>query len=512
MNKKSDIAPCLAVLGTGSDVGKSVIAAALCRIFADRGLRVAPYKAQNMSNNSGVTPEGLEMGRAQIVQAEAAGIVPHVDMNPILLKPTSDVGSQVVLLGEAIGNQTAMDYHQKKARLVQTANEALDRLRSDYDLVVMEGAGSCAEVNLMAHDIVNLPMAEYADAPVILVGDIHRGGIFAQLIGTLDCLPRHFRDRVAGFIINRFRGDLRLFADGVQWIEERTGLPVFGVLPWYNHIRIDPEDSVVIERPRSVFVSTDGSPAVAVIRIPHISNFTDFDPLRGVTGLTVHFVETPQDLAAFSAVILPGSKNTRFDLAWLKTSGWKSRIADFNAGGGRITGICGGYQMMGTQVHDPDGLEGEPGATNGLNLLPVETVLQAPKTTTLSRFSWNGIQGTGYEIHMGQTRSHGGKSLLVVHERNGKVVNDTDGCALDNGRAIGTYMHGLFDTPAMIAHWLNAVGISGIDVPVAGGLDAKMQQYALLADHFRSHVDVERISALVKIKSINHNNQKSNDK
>ncbi len=499
--KNAPQAPCLAVLGTGSDVGKSVIAAALCRLFADRGIRVAPYKAQNMSNNSGVTPEGLEMGRAQIVQAEAAGIVPHVDMNPILLKPTSDVGSQVVLLGEAIGNQTAMDYHQKKARLVQTANEALDRLRSKYDLVVMEGAGSCAEVNLLAHDIVNLPMAEYADAPVILVGDIHRGGIFAQLVGTLDCLPRHFRDRVAGFIINRFRGDLRLFADGVQWIEERTGLPVFGVLPWYDHIRIDPEDSVVIERPGTVAVKADGMPAVAVVRIPHISNFTDFDPLRGLAGLTLHFVETPQDLTAFSAVILPGSKNTRFDLEWLETSGWRSRIADFNARGGHITGICGGYQMMGTRVHDPDGLEGQPGATAGLGLLPVDTVLQAPKTTTLSRFSWNGIWGTGYEIHMGQTRLHGGKPLLMLHERNGNAVNDADGCAIENGRAIGTYMHGLFDTPALISQWLTTVGITGIDVPAAGGLEAKMQQYALLADHFGRHVDMERLSNLVKIKN-----------
>ncbi len=492
-------APCLAVLGTGSDVGKSVIAAALCRIFADRGLQVAPYKAQNMSNNSGVTPEGLEMGRAQIVQAEAAGIAPHVDMNPILLKPTSDVGSQVVLLGEAIGNQTAMDYHRKKARLVQTANDALDRLRSKYDLVVMEGAGSCAEVNLMAHDIVNFPVAHYVDAPVILVGDIHRGGIFAQLVGTLECLPRHFRDRVAGFIINRFRGDLRLFADGVAWIEEKTGLPVFGVLPWYDHIRIDPEDSVVIERPRRVSVATDGKPPVAVIRIPHISNFTDFDPLRGISGLTVHFLETPQDLAGFCAVMLPGSKNTRFDLEWLKTGAWESRIADYHAGGGHITGICGGYQMMGSRVHDPDGLEGAPGSTDGLGLLPVETVLQAPKTTTLSRFTWDGIQGTGYEIHMGQTRLQGGIPLLAVHDRNGSAVNDTDGCAAENGRTIGTYIHGLFDTPALIAHWLASVGLSGIDVPATGGLAAKMQQYALLADHVRSHVDVERISTLVGV-------------
>ncbi len=499
IEKKNPKAPCLAVFGTGSDVGKSVIAAALCRIFADQGVRVAPYKAQNMSNNSGVTPEGLEMGRAQIVQAEAAGIVPQVDMNPILLKPTSDVGSQVVLMGEAIGNRTAMDYHQNKARLMRTANQAMDRLRDKYDLVVMEGAGSCAEVNLMAHDIVNLPMAEYADAPVILVGDIHRGGIFAQLVGTLDCLPPRFRDRVAGFIINRFRGDLRLFTDGVQWIEQKTGLPVFGVLPWYHHIRIDPEDSVVIERPGAVTVDANGKPAVAVIRIPHISNFTDFDPLQEVTGLTVHFVETPQDLSSFSAVILPGSKNTRFDLKWLKTSGWYSRIADYNAGGGHITGICGGYQMMGLHVQDPDGLEGVPGTSQGLGLLPVETILRAPKTTTLSRFSWDGIKGTGYEIHMGHTRLQGGESLLTLHERNGNTIDDADGCAADTGRAIGTYIHGLFDTPALITRWLASVGLSGIDVPATGGLDAKMKQYTLLAEHVSRHVDMERINALVGI-------------
>ncbi len=502
INDRTDNLPakarCLAVLGTGSDVGKSVIAAALCRIFTDRGLRVAPYKAQNMSNNSGVTPEGLEMGRAQIVQAEAAGIAPHVDMNPILLKPTSEVGSQVVLLGQAIGNQTAMDYHQKKTRLAATANQALDRLRDKYDLVVLEGAGSCAEVNLMSHDIVNFPMAEYADAPVILVGDIHRGGIFAQLVGTLECLPRRLRDRVAGFIINRFRGDLRLFTDGVQWIEQKTGLPVFGVLPWYDHIRIDPEDSVVIERPRMVRAQADEAPAVAVLRLPHISNFSDFDPLQALGGLSVHFVETPQDLASFSAVILPGSKNTRFDLEWLKTSGWQRRISDYRAGRGQITGICGGYQMMGTRVHDPEGLEGRPGETQGLGLLPVETVLQAPKTTTLTRFSWDGIEGTGYEIHMGQTHLQGGNGLLTIHARNGVEVDGTDGCTTDNQRVIGTYMHGLFDTPVLIDRWLAAVGLTGIHVPAAGGLAAKMHQYRLLADHVRAHVDVDRIGALIE--------------
>jgi adenosylcobyric acid synthase len=491
-------APCLAVLGTGSDVGKSVLAAALCRSFARQGMRVAPYKAQNMSNNSGVTPEGLEMGRAQIVQAEAAGIAPHVDMNPILLKPTSDVGSQVVLLGEAIGNQTAMAYHQKKVRLLQAANDALDRLRQKYDLVVMEGAGSCAEVNLLDHDIVNFPMAAYADAPVILVGDIHRGGIFAQLVGTLECLPRGFRQQVAGFIVNRFRGDLRLFTEGVQWIERKTGLPVFGVVPWFDHIRIDPEDSVVIERPKAVKAAGDGMPAVAVIRIPHISNFTDFDPLQAVGGLSLHFVETPQDLSAFAAVILPGSKNTRFDLEWLNSGGWQSRLAEYQAGGGHITGICGGYQMMGIHVHDPGGLEGAPGTTAGLGLLPVETVLQAPKTTTLSRFTWDGIEGTGYEIHMGRTQLQAGRPLLRVQERNGRPTDDADGCMAENGRALGTYMHGLFDTPALITRWSNAVGLAGIEAPAIGGLAAKMEQYERLADHVEGHVDMERIVALTR--------------
>ncbi len=498
MTENKPKAPCLAVFGTGSDVGKSIVAAAFCRIFADKGLRVAPYKAQNMSNNSGVTPEGLEMGRAQIVQAEAAGIAPHVDMNPVLLKPTSEVGSQVVLLGEAIGNQSALDYHQKKLKLVSAARGALDRLRDKYDLVVMEGAGSCAEVNLIKHDIVNCPMAAHAQAPIILVGDIHRGGIFAQLVGTLECLEPEFRRLIKGFVINRFRGDLRLFEEGVKWIENKTGLPVLGVVPWYDHIRIDPEDSVVIEKPRTVSPTAGDKPAVAVIRIPHISNFTDFDPLMAVDGISVHFVQEPQDLSMFKAVILPGSKNTRHDLEWLKTSGWQTHLNAFHQAGGHVTGICGGYQMMGLTVHDPGGLEGAPGTSQGLGLLPIETTLKAPKTTTLSQFTWNGIQGTGYEIHMGQTVLKGGIPLVDVKERNGSPADDQDGCLADDGRVIGTYMHGLFDTPALIECWLQAANLSGIEVPVTGGLAAKLEQYALLADHFCQHVDIEHLERIVK--------------
>jgi len=360
--------PCIAILGTGSDVGKSIITTALCRFFVNQSIRVAPFKSQNMSNNSGVTPEGLEMGRAQIVQAEAAKLAPHVDMNPVLLKPTSDLGSQVVLLGNVHENTTAVDYHRKKETLFSTATEAFDRLRRRYALIAIEGAGSCAEVNLMDNDIVNLRMAEYAHAPVVLVADIHRGGVFAQIVGTMKCLNPVQRDLIKGFIINRFRGDIRLFESGVAWIEHETGKKVFGVLPWYDHINIEPEDSVVIEQPRRVVKTDSRQPSIAVIRLPHISNFNDFDPLGMVKGLDLYFLEKVQDLGPFRAVILPGSKNTRFDLEWLEAKGWHERIIAYANQGGNVLGICGGYQMMGDTVHDPDGIEGRPGPTAGEGL------------------------------------------------------------------------------------------------------------------------------------------------
>ncbi|WP_124331022.1 cobyric acid synthase [Desulfonema ishimotonii] len=492
-------APCIAALGTGSDVGKSIVVTALCRFFLNRGIRVAPYKAQNMSNNSGVTPEGLEMGRAQIVQAEASRIPPHVDMNPILLKPTTDVGCQVVLMGEARENSTALDYHQKKERLFKTACESLDRLRDQHELVVMEGAGSCAEVNLMAGDIVNLRMAEYADAPVILIADIHRGGVFAQIVGTLECLPPEQRDRIAGFIINRFRGDIRLFEDGVRWIEQRTGKKVFGVLPWYTHITIEAEDSVVIESPPAVSPGRLGKPSVAVIRIPHISNFTDFDPLSAIDEIDLFFIEKVQNLSGFAAVILPGSKNTRFDLDWLKTGGWADTLRAYVDNGGHVLGICGGYQLMGQYVHDPHGLEGTPGSEEGVRLLPVETTLKAPKTTTRSRFMWDGTEGTGYEIHMGQTDRLGGSPMFTVLEQNGGTPhNSEDGCVSQNGRVMATYMHGLFDTPAITRRWLECIGLGHIPISDArSGPAARDREYDLLAEHFEQHMDTEALLGLV---------------
>jgi adenosylcobyric acid synthase len=486
-------APCLAVLGTGSDVGKSIVVTALCRILSNRGFRVAPYKAQNMSNNSGVTPEGLEMGRAQIVQAEACRIPPHVDMNPILLKPTSDVGSQVVVLGEAIANRTASEYHRQKESLFQTACQALDRLRESYDVVILEGAGSCAEVNLMPHDIVNFRMAEYADAPVVLVGDIHRGGIFAQLIGTLACLPQDCQDRIMGFIINRFRGDISLFADGTRWIEFRSGKTVFGVLPWVNQLGVEAEDSVVIENPVKPSGSDDGKPAIAILRIPHISNFTDFDPLLRIPDISTSFIEQPMNLSRFNAVILPGSKNTCADLKWLHRTGWANHLQAYAGTGGHVLGICGGYQMLGTQVHDPGGLEGAPGATDGLGLLPVETVLKSPKTTTLSEFEWMGIAGKGYEIHMGQTRLLTGSPMLTITARSGKTCHEPDGAQTDNFSVLGTYIHGLFDTPAITRIWLDRIGLGHIPVSTDSGFIERDQAYNRLAEHFESHIDVESI-------------------
>lgn len=493
MKKK---APCIAILGTGSDVGKSIVTTALCRIYAQKGLRVAPFKAQNMSNNSGVTPEGLEMGRAQIVQAEAARTAPHVDMNPVLLKPTSDVGAQVVVLGRARTNAGAKDYHRKKEALFSEACAALDRLRSSYDLIVMEGAGSCAEVNLMANDIVNLSMAAYADAPVILVADIHRGGVFAQIVGTLECLEAPQREQIKGVVINRFRGDIDLFKDGMDWIASRIRRPVFGVLPWFSEFKIEDEDSVVIEKVADHTPNQEDA-CIGVVRLPHISNFTDFDPLLHIDGIQVVYLETPRALGTFKAVILPGSKNTRNDLDWLSAVGWREPLRSYADKGGHLLGVCGGYQMLGRVVHDPDGVEARPGSTPGLDLLPVETELRAPKTTTRTRVTWNAEQGEGYEIHMGHTHRSGGRPLFQVLARNQDVCSDEDGCINARGNVIGTYLHGLFDAPGITRQWLQRIGLGRIPVSERHGPAAREHAYDQLADHARQYLDMDGIDQLI---------------
>jgi adenosylcobyric acid synthase len=332
------------------------------------------------------------------------------------------------------------------------------------------------------------------------VADIDRGGVFAQIIGTLECLEQKQRAQISGFIINRFRGDIHLFKEGVRWIEEKTEKQVLGVLPWYSHIRIEPEDSVVIENPKKVNVKNRQNPAVAVIRLPHISNFTDFDPLLALNDLDVYFLEKIQTLTAFKAVILPGSKNTRFDLNWIQASGWSEALSEYLNYGGHVLGICGGYQMMGNTVHDPTGLEGQPGSSEGLGLLPIETVLKAPKTTTLTRFSWNGRIGAGYEIHMGQTIRTGGAPLFKITERNHRPCQDEDGCVFGDLKIMGTYIHGLFDNPGILKFWLNHIGLNGIEVSDVGGIKARNQEYDLLAEHFEKHVDVESIVKLLAVR------------
>ncbi|MFO7931268.1 MAG: cobyric acid synthase, partial [Desulfosalsimonas sp.] len=452
---------------------------------------------QNMSNNSGVTPEGLEMGRAQIVQAEAAKTAPHVDMNPVLLKPAGDSGSQVVVMGRALGHKKAKEYYTEKDELFRKSAQALDRLRGQCDAVIMEGAGSCAEVNLMDRDFVNLPMAAYANAPAVLVADIHKGGVFAQITGTLACLPDHFADRIAGFIINRFRGDPELFSDGLAWLEEKTKKPSFGVIPWFDHIRIEAEDAVSIERASAPQNSAVKKPAVAVVRLPRISNFTDFDPLDAAEGLSVYFMEQPRDLSPFCAVILPGTKNTRADLRWLHETGWAHAIESYHKAGGRVLGICGGYQMLGREVHDPEGIEDKSGTTQGLGLLPVETVLAAPKTTARARFIWDGTEGTGYEIHMGRTKADGGSAMFHVTEQNSMNCDFTDGCISKDGLVMGTYMHGLFDRPQILEKWLAHTGVKGVKVPGLQGHAARETQYDLLAEHFEAHADIDALIRLL---------------
>jgi adenosylcobyric acid synthase len=482
----------IAVLGTGSDVGKSIIAAGICRSLADRGIKVAPYKSQNMSNNSGITPEGLEMGRAQIVQAEAARIPPQVDMNPILLKPTGEKQSQIILNGKVHGNQTAMDYHLNKGFYFKKACEAFDRLSQKYDRIILEGAGSCAEVNLMPNDIVNFAMAEYAGADVVLTADIHRGGVFAQLVGTLDCLPPSYQDMVKGFIINRFRGDIALFKDGVEWIEKRTQKKVFGVLPWYHHFKIDAEDSVEIENICNINALDPKKPAIAVIRLPHIANFTDFHSLSQIKGLQTIFIDTPQNLSRFKAIIIPGSKNTRADLDWLKTK-FEPALKVYHREKGHILGICGGYQILGAIVEDPQGLEGNPGSTEGLGLLPVKTILKAPKTTTVSEFEWEGHKGKGYEIHMGFTELFSGTPFIRIKSRNLNPCDESDGCLSHDKQVAGTYVHGFFDYPSISSKWLAMIGLPLLQTDEENHFSRKEKDYDLLKAHFEAHIDLEEL-------------------
>ena len=431
----------LMIQGTTSDAGKSALVTGLCRVLARRGLNVAPFKPQNMALNSAVTADGGEIGRAQAAQAQAAGLAPTTDLNPVLLKPATDTGAQVIVDGRAIGTMDAVAYHDYKRIARDAVLAAHARLAATHDVVIVEGAGSPAEINLREHDIANMGFAEAVDCPVLLTADIDRGGVFAQLVGTLELLDPSERARVAGFVINRFRGDIALLQPGIDWLEERTGVPVVGTLPHLDGLHLEAEDrlteSAPAERTRSDTLR------VRVPALPRISNHTDFDALRLHPQVALQFVGPGESLEGADLIVLPGSKAVRGDLAWLREQGGEAQIQRHLRYGGRVVGICGGFQMLGRTLADPEGLEGDPGTTEGLDLLDLDTTLAPEKQLShvSGQLSLEGAAVSGYEIHMGISRGP------AMERPAAHLADGFDGARSDDGRILGTYLHGLFDEP-----------------------------------------------------------------
>ncbi len=479
------MAKCIMIQGTMSNVGKSVLCAALCRIFRQDGYKTAPFKSQNMALNSFITADGKEMGRAQAVQAEAAGVLPDVRMNPILLKPTTDAGSQVIVSGVPVGNMGAREFYRRKKEFVPAILEAYRSLAAEYDIIVIEGAGSPAEINLKRDDIVNMGLARMVDAPVLLVGDIDRGGVFAQLYGTMALLEPEERARVKGVIVNKFRGDLALFQPGLAGLERLCGVPAAGVVP-YLPVDLDDEDSLSGRFTREI-VPEDVD--IAVVRLPRISNFTDFAPLERLEGVSVRYVRRPAGLGDPDLIVLPGTKSTVADLKWLRESGLEAAILRRAAAGTAVLGVCGGYQMLGRTISDPEGAEAAPGTrVCGLGLLPVDTVFSGEKRQTQVRGSFGTVEGVfsglsglaweGYEIHMGR----GPVDAPVLQGR---------------GNVYGTYVHGLFDAPgaaeAAVSGLCRAKGLEWSARPVRSWAEYKRAQYDLLADGVRRSLNMKLV-------------------
>jgi adenosylcobyric acid synthase len=493
------------VMGTASHVGKSVLVSALCRIFRQDGYRVAPFKAQNMSNNSYVTRDGGEIGRAQAVQAEAAGVEARVEMNPVLLKPEADHIAQVVLMGKPIVSAQVRDYFGLKAQLWASVQASLDTLREEYEIVVIEGAGSPAEINLKATEIVNMRVARYANAPVLLCGDIDRGGVFAALVGTLELLDPEERDTIKGLLINKFRGDASLLDDGLTFLEEKTGKPVLGVIHHFRDIHIPEEDSVALELPQR-----SPGPALldlAVIQLPHISNFDDFDPLARESGVSLRYVSAVADLGQPDLVILPGSKTTIPDLAWLEAQGLAQAIHARQQRGTAIIGICGGYQMLGTRLYDPDQVESSLTEREGLDLLPLTTVFTGSKETHRVRgqvvhntgllAGAGGTPITGYEIHMGRTTGEGVNLPFRIDDRSDVAVaagGQFDGAMDAAGNVLGTYIHGLVHNAALRRAVLQELARrKGVTLNLSPQELALDQEYDKLADWVRASIDMDRV-------------------
>jgi adenosylcobyric acid synthase len=491
------------VQGTASSAGKSVLVAALCRIFKQDGYKVAPFKAQNMALNSYVTAGGGEIGRAQAVQAEAAGIPPTVDMNPVLLKPTHDTGSQVIVMGKVLRNISASDYYEHTPKLLETILEALERLRSEYDIVVLEGAGSPAEVNLKEREIVNMRIAKASRSPVLLVGDIDRGGVFAALVGTLELLDAEERDLVRGLVINKFRGDVTLLQDALDFVAERTGKPVLGVVPWFRDIRIPQEDSVFLdERPDGI-----GDLDVAVIRLPHISNYDDFDPLEE-DGCAVRYVERRADLGEPHLIIVPGTKSTAADLDFMRRTGLAGAVLTRAKTGTPVAGICGGYQMLGEKIVDADRIESPDGEIAGLGLLDAITEFAPEKATTQARAKAAANAGlfaslpdeeiTGYEIHMGRTRSREAPAFTIIGTPGGAAAYP-DGTVNAAGTIFGTYLHGLFHNDGFRRAFLNNLRRHwGLAETEGGAVRSRDREYDKLADLVRNHLDMNAVYRILE--------------
>ena len=483
--------------GTGSDVGKSIIATALCRIFLQDGYSPAPFKAQNMALNSFATKDGLEIGRAQAVQAEAAGVECHTDMNPLLLKPQSDHTSQVVLNGKPIGSSSAYDYFRKegKEELRQAVCEAFDRLSARYDPIVMEGAGSVSELNLAETDIVNLPMARYANADVILVADIDRGGVFASVYGSIALQKPEYKSLIKGIIINKFRGDLRLFEEGRKILEDICKVPVLGVVPYYKDIYIEEEDSVDLAR--KSFSMEKGKINVAVVLLRHISNFTDFNSLERDPRVHLYYTSNTEDIKKSDIIIIPGTKSTIDDLYELRRNGCAQAIISAHRSGATVLGICGGYQMMGTQILDPQHIEGDTPMLPGLCLLPVVTTMTAEKTTRQTTFhlTESTTEMKGYEIHMGETSPAEGYKIQPL------AILDSEkeeGCIVDS-KTMGCYLHGILDNPSFIDFLLGPFKEKTECKNQAEDYTAfKQRQYDLLADHVRKHIDMNLLYSILK--------------
>ncbi|MCP3708892.1 cobyric acid synthase [Paraburkholderia sp. CNPSo 3274] len=497
----------LMIQGTTSDAGKSTLVAGLCRLARRAGARVAPFKPQNMALNSAVTVDGGEIGRAQALQAVAAGIEAHTDLNPVLLKPNSDLGSQVIIHGKARMNLNARAYQDYKPLAREAVLESYARLRARYDTVFVEGAGSPAEVNLRANDIANMGFAEAVDCPVVLVADIDRGGVFAHLIGTLACLSESERARVKGFVINRFRGDRTLLEPGLAWLEQQTGKPVLGVVPYLHGLTLDAED-MLPGAAHSAAQAEGETLRVVVPALPHISNHTDFDALRAHPQVDFSYVRTGEAPPAADLVILPGSKNVRDDLAWLRAQGWETALARHLRYGGRVIGICGGMQMLGRAIADPHGVEGEPGAVEGLGWLDYETVLTREKTlkNVTGALALEGADTdagparvAGYEIHMGETRGRALElpALWLAAARDGAQEGATrpDGARSADGQILATYVHGLFDTPqacAALVRWAGLAQARAVDYPALR--EASLER---LADTLAASLDLEKVFGVI---------------